>query len=364
MTTPAGYTLVWKDEFDGISIDTSKWYITQQNATIETVDGIKALAITVTNTGSGYVQGYKSGNPVKYSFQYGYIEWRAKLIGGVVGFTNQLWLSGISSNPPEIDIVECGSNSSNIIHMNQHCSATSADYAGCPGSACSWHNKVSPSNPTGAFKCKASPKGYSDPNNTDWSKGWHTYACEWTPEYTRWFIDDIERYKVTPGLPTNQKMHILIGVCKSSGDGKNCWPEQSNIPTVFPQKMFVNYVRVYQRTEQPKKYKCIDGECIEDQTGTYNTKVECETNIKWACINNQCIKVCPDYAANKYDTLAECQTVSIQEINALLSTIEGLQKDANTKKTELQAIEINIDAKNIELHNKISGLLTTIVQNP
>lgn len=57
------------------------------------------------------------------------------------------------------------------------------------------------------------------------------------------------------------------------------------------------------------RYKCSDGKCIEDDNGPYGSISECETALKYACINNECVKVCPDYTGNKYDTLKECQKV-------------------------------------------------------
>lgn len=56
------------------------------------------------------------------------------------------------------------------------------------------------------------------------------------------------------------------------------------------------------------KYKCINGKCVQDPSGSYSSLSDCQVSIKYACINNQCVAVCPDYAGTKYDTLIACQS--------------------------------------------------------
>lgn len=55
------------------------------------------------------------------------------------------------------------------------------------------------------------------------------------------------------------------------------------------------------------KYKCNNGECVQDSNGQYDSIAECESVLKYACIDGSCVKVCPDYIGTKYNTLAECQ---------------------------------------------------------
>lgn len=60
------------------------------------------------------------------------------------------------------------------------------------------------------------------------------------------------------------------------------------------------------------RYRCINGQCVQDPNGLYSSLEECQRNIKYACINNQCVKVCTDYSGIKYDTLSQCQVICRQ----------------------------------------------------
>lgn len=56
-----------------------------------------------------------------------------------------------------------------------------------------------------------------------------------------------------------------------------------------------------------KKHKCINGTCVEDPEGEYDSLEACQSSIKWACINDRCVPVCQEYQGVKYDNLSECQ---------------------------------------------------------
>jgi beta-glucanase (GH16 family) len=78
----------------------------------------------------------------------------------------------------------------------------------------------------------------------------HLYAIEWEPNVVRFYLDGQNYNTFTPGsLPAGAKwvfdhpFFIILNVAVG-GD----WPGPPDSTTVFPQRMFVDYVRVYKQT--------------------------------------------------------------------------------------------------------------------
>lgn len=224
------YQLVWSDEFSGTGLNSGKWYPRVDTGTwsyypsmISINNGNLVLSATKEN---GI---YKYGGIIsksKYNFKYGYIEIRAKVPKGN-GFLSGLWLTGQYSWPPEIDILEHLGKEPTAIYMTRHCS-TLQDST-CTG---------------GSFLGKEWWKYLSKRYvGNDWSTGYHLYGVEWTPTYVRWLIDGVERYRVTTGVP-KQPMWITLSLCVNNCAGGWSGPVDSS--TVLPNRMYVDYVRVYQ----------------------------------------------------------------------------------------------------------------------
>ncbi|HEU4634562.1 MAG TPA: glycoside hydrolase family 16 protein [Edaphobacter sp.] len=79
--------------------------------------------------------------------------------------------------------------------------------------------------------------------------GFHTYAVEWTPRRIRFFFDDELIVERTPNdLPQGAKwvydhsFFLLLNVAVGGA-----WPGNPDETTRFPQRMLVDYVRVYSR---------------------------------------------------------------------------------------------------------------------
>jgi beta-glucanase (GH16 family) len=73
------------------------------------------------------------------------------------------------------------------------------------------------------------------------------YAVEWTTNQIKWFVDNQQYFSVTPSrLPRGaswvftQPQFILLNVAVGG-----TWPGNPDRSTVFPQRMLVDYVRVY-----------------------------------------------------------------------------------------------------------------------
>jgi beta-glucanase (GH16 family) len=83
----------------------------------------------------------------------------------------------------------------------------------------------------------------------------HIYAIEWEPTRIRWLIDNHPYFTVTPAsLPAGTKwvfdhdFFLLLNVAVG-GD----WPGNPDRSTSFPQRMEIDYVRVYARASgQPR----------------------------------------------------------------------------------------------------------------
>jgi beta-glucanase (GH16 family) len=95
--------------------------------------------------------------------------------------------------------------------------------------------------------------GYYDLTaNTAFSDDFHIFALEWEPDEIRWYVDDIlfhsesewfttGRQGAQPPAPFDQDFYLLVNVAVGGH-----WPGSPDETSVFPQMMYVDYVRVYQ----------------------------------------------------------------------------------------------------------------------
>jgi beta-glucanase (GH16 family) len=243
--------LVWSDEFDDSSLDTSKWtaidngwdpannsWMSPDNVRIR--NGKLVLISDMETDSNPAGRPYTSAGiftGLNYSFRYGRIEIRAKVPTGK-GMWPALWLLPPDPNmfiigtpagaygmwplSGEVDILETLGTSPHDVLMNLH--------YGNPHIT--------------------NPSSYTLPDNGVVSD-WHTYALDWQPHILRWYVDDIlvktESYWFTsaPGAafpaPLDQPMSIIITVVVGGE-----WQGEPNDETVFPNHMLIDWVRVYQ----------------------------------------------------------------------------------------------------------------------
>ena len=84
----------------------------------------------------------------------------------------------------------------------------------------------------------------------DFSSEFHTFALEWEETEMRWYVDDVKYQTQTVWhtknydypAPFDQKFHMILNVAVGGN-----WPGSPDETTTFPQKMEVDYVRVYQK---------------------------------------------------------------------------------------------------------------------
>jgi beta-glucanase (GH16 family) len=239
-----GLTLAWNDEFNGSSVDTSKWNVRQQ---ANGYDEVYNLPANVTETGGNLILTAKrqasNGKPYtsgyvdtigKKGFRFGKFEMRAQLPqanGGSRGIWPAWWLRSDNAGG-EIDIMEAW---------------------GDPGP----QTGVSSEDPYGRVlgTVYANTNSPADGKSSGWSGsigslnlgGWHTYSVLWTATGITWYVDDVPFRSVTiaqypwisSGFPTTANLRLNLQV-SSNYYGK------ADATTTLPVSMVVDYVRIYQ----------------------------------------------------------------------------------------------------------------------
>ncbi len=232
-TTQPTYTLVWSDEFNGTSVDATKWnfetgylnvnqeeeYYQAANATVANGN----LIITAKNESMGghpYTSA-RMNTSNKVLVTYGRIEARIKLPVGQ-GFWPAFWMLGqnISTvswpNCGEIDIME-HINTDSLIYGSMHWSSGGheADYS---------------------LNTASSPAQY------------HVYAVEWDTNSIRWYVDNT--LYVTGNIANNinstDAFHKPFFIILNLAVGGS-WPGQTVDTSKLPASMYVDYVRVYKQ---------------------------------------------------------------------------------------------------------------------
>lgn len=246
MNTPEGYRLVWHDEFDkGKSLGSDWTHEIQKpgwvnNELQEYINGsVDGKAVTELVDGKLNINCFKGLNGGIYSgrvyakvnegWLYGYFEARILLPKGK-GTWPAFWMmpvnNNFSTNPwpgcGEIDIMEEVGVDPNIVSSSIHCTA---------------YNHTINTQKTAARNIGTAESEY------------HVYACEWTPDYLKFFVDGTE-----------------LMTFKNEGTGKNVWPFTYHFypilnlawggawggykgvdESALPITMKVDYVRVFQK---------------------------------------------------------------------------------------------------------------------
>ena len=100
-----------------------------------------------------------------------------------------------------------------------------------------------------------SSNSYDLPTGKTFSDDFHTFAMEWEPDEIRWYVDDMFFHSETEWFttgrkaaqypaPFDQEFYLLLNVAVGG-----YWPGNPDETSVFPQTLYVDYVRVYQHPE-------------------------------------------------------------------------------------------------------------------
>ncbi|MGN6618044.1 MAG: glycoside hydrolase family 16 protein [Ilyomonas sp.] len=232
-TSANGYQLVWSDEFDGNAVDTSSWnfeiggegwgnheqeYYQPANATL--ANGNLVITGKKEDVGSNHYTSTRMTTKGKREFQYGKIEARIKIPVGQ-GFWPAFWMLG--SN-----ISAVGWPKSGEIDIMEHINTDSLMYG-----TLHWDNN---GHVQSGDTLTSTPSDY------------HIYGIEWDSSAIRWYIDGEQFHEVNihNGANSTTEFHqpfFLLLNLALGGD----WPGQTIDDSKLPTKMFVDYVRVYQK---------------------------------------------------------------------------------------------------------------------
>jgi beta-glucanase (GH16 family) len=251
ITVKDAWIMVWNDEFDGTAVDPDKWgfenngggfgnhelqYYRPENATVE---GGKLVieARKEPYLGSEYTSS-KMWTRDRADWTYGKFEIRAKMPVGK-GIWPAIWMMPTDGQVyegwptcGEIDIMEYLGHDPATVYGTLH-------YG-------------SPHDSTGA--------SYTLPDGQKFNDDYHTFAIEWEPGEMRWYVDG-QLYSTKNGwyskspnegadytypAPFDRDFYMQLNLAVG-GD----WPGAPDGTTAFPQRMYVDYVRVYELTGRP-----------------------------------------------------------------------------------------------------------------
>jgi hypothetical protein len=237
-----GKTLVWSDEFDGNTINTAAWTFETGNnngwgnAELENYTGrtqnafvSKGNLIIEARKESLAGSAYTSARMItknKQVFTYGRIDIRAKVPTGK-GIWPALWMLGNNIDQAgwpacgEMDIMELVGQEPNKVHGTLHWGANTTLHA-------------------------SKEAGYVLPSGT-FDQQFHVFSMVWIKDQVQIYIDDILYNTITTSntagsnYPFNSNFFFIFNVAVGG-----TWPGPPDANTVFPQRMIVDYVRVFQ----------------------------------------------------------------------------------------------------------------------
>ncbi len=236
----------WFDEFDysglpsrlkwGYDIGGSGWgnnelqYYTDDISNVNVADGLLTITVRMESKGGKDYTSARLSSKGKGDFLYGRIEVKAKLPSGkgtwpAIWMLPTDWDYGPWPKSGEIDIMEHVGYDPNRVHVTVHTDA---------------YNH--------GIKTQKGTNRVVQNTNTEF----HLYRIDWTPYAVRGFIDNEQMFefinegKSSSEWPFDKKFHLLLNVAF----GGNWGGSKGVDTTVLPQKMEVDYVRVYKMIEE------------------------------------------------------------------------------------------------------------------
>jgi beta-glucanase (GH16 family) len=234
--TPFGHRgswdLIFSDTFDSQTIDPNKWLTCDRpvvhgcagkgenefqrylSSNVFVVDGLLRLAAAGMITTDR--ENPDPNVPPRFAFKYGYVEVRARIPKGN-GLRPAIWLLPADhALRLSIDLMEIQGARTDTLNLN-------LGYA----------------NPDGSER-RVAGQWISD---TDLSLDWHTYAVDWKPDSVTWYVDGLERQRITDlaQIPTAPMVLLLNFAVKGS------LPGSPDSVSVFPGTFEIDYVHVWKR---------------------------------------------------------------------------------------------------------------------
>lgn len=235
------WTLYWQDEFKGTNgsgANESKWvhevggegwgnneeqYYTQGTNNCYIQDDNLVIEAKKENMNNNKYTSARITTKGKLDLKYGKVEMRAKVPYGQ-GIWPAFWMLGsdiAEVNWPdcgEIDIMENIGKEPKIVHGTLH----GPGYSGNMGIG--------------------SPYEIAD----DFKDSYHIFSIEWSENKIEWFIDGKKYHSMNPDKVIgnkwvyNNNFYLLLNLAVGGN-----WPGYPDDTTVFPQKFYIDYIRVY-----------------------------------------------------------------------------------------------------------------------
>lgn len=236
-----GYTLKWADEFDGNKLNTTSWnyesggggwgnnelqnYTGSLKNSFVTSGGYLVIEARKEAIGTNQYSSARLTTQGKKEFTYGRIDIRAKLPKGQ-GVWPALWMLGSNINTTpwpasgEIDLMELLGHQPNKTYGTLH-----------------WGNVGGQSTQSGG--------SYILPSG-DFYEKFHVFSFLWTSDKMEWYVDDVKFYtvnksQVTGNYPFDKPFFFIFNVAVGGN-----WPGNPDATTEFPQRMIVDYIRMFQ----------------------------------------------------------------------------------------------------------------------
>ena len=244
------YTLVWQDEFEGDSINSENWsfqlgtgsqfgltgwgnnelqYYTDRERNTYLDNGNLVIEA---HQESFQGQPYTSARLVtkdKKVWKNGKIEIKAKM-PETQGVWPALWMLPQENKyggwpaSGEIDIMELLGHQPDIVHGTIHFG--------------------------NSFNDKGSISGIIKDTEGTFASDFHVYSIEWDSRGIQWLLDGEPYHEATPAdvepysWPFDEPFYLLFNIAVGGN-----WPGYPDNSTIMPQRMMVDYVRVYQKED-------------------------------------------------------------------------------------------------------------------
>ncbi|HRI16225.1 MAG TPA: glycoside hydrolase family 16 protein [Verrucomicrobiota bacterium] len=249
-----GWKLIWADEFnqaDGTAPAPARWVFDlggggwgnnelqtytsrRENSRIERGQLVIEALREKFNGTDGKPRDFTSARLKtlgKFAFTYGRVEARIKVPRGQ-GIWPAFWMMGTNAATAgwpscgEIDVLENIGREPTTVHGTVH----GPGYSGAKGIG----------------------EKYQLPDGAAFADDFHVFSLEWSKDSLRWFVDGNAFFEVTPAkLPAGAKwvfdhpQFLLLNLAVGGN-----WPGAPNANTQLPQRLSVDYVRVYRRADE------------------------------------------------------------------------------------------------------------------
>lgn len=242
------YMLVWEDQFEDANLDTRNWsyqlgtgsqyglngwgnnelqYYTDRKENVFLENGFLVIeARKEAYEGMEYTSG-RIRTSGKKDYTYGKFEMRAKL-PETQGIWPAFWLLPTDNEyggwpaSGEIDIMELLGHQPDTVYGTIHFGDD--------------------------FPNRKSVTGKYWLDTSTFADDFHTYTVEWEPDTLTWFIDGQQFHQVTrqaiapENWPFDKRFHLILNVAVGGN-----WPGYPDESTRLPQRMIVDYIKVYQK---------------------------------------------------------------------------------------------------------------------